>query len=518
MTSDIRSTQDILEEISSRLGHVPPWLQPAMETPAILESLWQSLCVAHLDNPLPARLREKILLLAARSATVPYPFVSHACALRALGVSGKEILALLQSSLANESLEADLAVLSADRPASWTAANEDVLARAASRAEVRASLRHVLGPRLWPHVVNLLAWAHTSFQWMEAQPDLSCDADPIVRDWRAVLTNEAPQLAAPFHGNHPARDGAFSSLAAGLAHEINDPLAYVVTNLELAAEEIGRHADRSQEWMRDVEQMIDEARNGAERTRRIARSLKTFTPVGEERRVPLDVRQVLDLAIEATASEIRHRARLTLACDPVPLVEADEARLARVLMNLLLDAARDIPEGAAADHELRVSTRVEAGSVIVAVGDAFVTLAIAAASAAPSAARAPTPHPSSTTRRGKVLVVDDDPLVGKSIVRVLRSHDVTVVYGGREAIALLEGPSMQWDVVLCDIMMPDMTGAQLWEHLERTHPDRLSRFVFITAGAFTPSAQAFVQRVRNRRLDKPFSPDVLRAVVADMLG
>ena len=121
-------------------------------------------------------------------------------------------------------------------------------------------------------------------------------------------------------------------------------------------------------------------------------------------------------------------------------------------------------------------------------------------------------------RRGRILVVDDEPRMGKALQRLLApSHDVAVAQSAREALALVEGGS-RFDVVLCDLMMPGMSGMDLHAELARSAPEVAARMVFMTGGAYTASAQRFLETVPNRRLEKPFKPEVLEALIAEMVS
>jgi CheY-like chemotaxis protein len=115
-------------------------------------------------------------------------------------------------------------------------------------------------------------------------------------------------------------------------------------------------------------------------------------------------------------------------------------------------------------------------------------------------------------RRLTVLVIDDEPAVGTSIARVLGDHDVTPIVSARAALALLEGGT-SFDVVLSDVMMPEMSGMELHAALARTRPDVAARMVFMTGGAFTATARAFLERIPNERIEKPFGAAALRELV-----
>jgi CheY-like chemotaxis protein len=121
-------------------------------------------------------------------------------------------------------------------------------------------------------------------------------------------------------------------------------------------------------------------------------------------------------------------------------------------------------------------------------------------------------------RRGYVLVVDDEPLIGASARRLLsREHDVLVVQSGEAALTALDSPR-PFDVVLCDLMMPGMTGMELHQALVRSRPELAARMVFITGGAFTEAAESFLEHVASHRMDKPFDPRALQAVVRELVG
>jgi len=121
-------------------------------------------------------------------------------------------------------------------------------------------------------------------------------------------------------------------------------------------------------------------------------------------------------------------------------------------------------------------------------------------------------------RRGYVLVVDDEPLIGASARRLLsREHDVVVVHSGEAALTVVDSPR-PFDAILCDLMMPGMTGMELHDVLARRSPQLAERMVFITGGAFTASAEAFLDRVASRRMDKPFDPRALQALVRALVG
>jgi CheY-like chemotaxis protein len=115
--------------------------------------------------------------------------------------------------------------------------------------------------------------------------------------------------------------------------------------------------------------------------------------------------------------------------------------------------------------------------------------------------------------RARVLVVDDEPLVLRSLTRVLaRCHDVVSANSVAEAEALL-ATDAAFDVVLCDLMMPDRTGIDFYEKLLTDAAELAERVVFLTGGAFTPRAAEFIESVPNRSVYKPLSPGEILELV-----
>lgn len=126
--------------------------------------------------------------------------------------------------------------------------------------------------------------------------------------------------------------------------------------------------------------------------------------------------------------------------------------------------------------------------------------------------RSPTPP-----RRARILVVDDEVAIGKAIERALsRRHDVTVFSSGKEALARLLGGA-RFDVIVSDLMMPEVTGMDIHAQLSRNVPDQAARMVFLTGGAYVPIAREFLARVPNPWLEKPFDMPQLLALVTALL-
>jgi PAS domain S-box-containing protein len=396
-----------------------------------------------------------------------------------------------------------------------------------------------------------------------------------------------------------ARMASVGTLAAGVAHEINNPLAFVITNLDAAIRRLGRASGPiagagggvAAEEVPELLDLLEDAREGAERVRLIVRDLNTFARADDVQRGPVDVARVLDSCVHMAMNQIRHRARVARAFAEVPPVDANESRLAQVFLNLIVNAAQAIPEGAADRNEIALSTRKEAGGRVVievrdtgkgiapdaigrifdpfytskAVGEGLglglaichgivtaldgeiaveselgkgstfrVTLpaskgaarpapeGLGEAAPSPAGRRAARPDPAAPgagrARRGRVLIVDDEPLLARAIAGTLEpDHEAVEAASARDALARL-GAGERYDVILCDLMMPEVTGMDLHDALGRIAPDQQRRIVFLTGGAFTERARSFLETVENRILVKPFDAGALLRLVGEVLA
>jgi two-component system cell cycle sensor histidine kinase/response regulator CckA len=366
---------------------------------------------------------------------------------------------------------------------------------------------------------------------------------------------------------------SLGTMAAGVAHEVNNPLAYVIGNLELVREAL-RELPSDGHDLGNIDRMLAEALEGSERVRRIVLDLKTFSRAAEEPGAPVDVHAVLETAIRIAGNEIRHRARLVRKFGQVPRIEANESRLAQVFLNLLVNAAQAIPEGEAENNTIELATRVDPlGRVVVEVTDSGVGIepevqrrmfdpffttkpvgigtglglsivhgivasmggeltfesqpgrgstfrvhlpALAAGRRTLSIPPDDAPSvPAPLTGGARILCVDDEPAILEMLEAALAGHRVRSVSNGYDAVVACL--SEDWDLVLCDLMMADLSGIDVWERVTARRPELGERFVFLTGGAFTPRAREFLGRVPNARLEKPFRIDAIKRLVAQRL-
>ncbi len=188
----------------------------------------------------------------------------------------------------------------------------------------------------------------------------------LVRDVTERKQAEAQLRAAD-------RMASLGTLAAGMAHEINNPLAYMLLNMRFVSKELGHLAEideASRERALILKARVDDALDGVERVRRIVSDLKSFSRGDEEALGPVDVHGPIQAALDLAANELSHRARVVRCFGDVPYVHGNDKRLGQIFLNLIINAAQALPEGGADKNELRVTTsRDEGGRVLVEITD-----------------------------------------------------------------------------------------------------------------------------------------------------
>jgi len=378
------------------------------------------------------------------------------------------------------------------------------------------------------------------------------------------------------------------TLAAGVAHEINNPLTYVIGNVGLALEGLEASAlelggmrlgsaaqtvvDSVGTRLRELGQALREAAEGGERVRQIVADLKRFARTDERARRALELPQILDAAAKMTTHVVRHHARLLTEYGPTPPVEAVEGSLVQVFTNLLVNAAQAIGPGDAEHQEIRIRTATDAeGRAVVEIHDsgpgisaealpqvfepffttkprgAGIGLGLAICRSIVSSlggeivaesrpgegstfrvslpparlADAGTTRPpagDAGARRGRILVIDDEATVANAVERMLRrDHDVSIETDGRAAVERF-ARGERYDAVFCDLMMPEMSGMQVYDAIRKHDAAQAQRMVFMTGGSFAPSAREFLDRVGNLVLAKPFSIEEIRAAARELVG
>jgi signal transduction histidine kinase len=377
-------------------------------------------------------------------------------------------------------------------------------------------------------------------------------------------------------------------LAAGVAHEINNPAAVVMSNLShlsVALPEGRRLLSKYRSALRaadpaagarlaadekalemptldsEVDEAISESLNAMRRIRDIVRSLMRFARGPAAAPELVNLRDLCDRAITVAQNEIRHRARLVRDYQLVPSILCDAASLEQVLVNVLLNAAQAIPEGSAEAHEIRVRLAEDGGHVVLEVRDDgvgipadvlprifdpfFTTKPVGQGTGLGLSIahdvmtkhggeihvesevgrgttvrmrlqmperREPAAAPAAA-KRHRVMIIDDELPVLRAAERLLRAqYDTVCVASGDEALKYFEA-SPAPDLILCDLMMPAMTGMDLYDQIVERFAALAGRVVFMTGGAFTPRAREFAEKMANRLVEKPLEGRELREIV-----
>jgi PAS domain S-box-containing protein len=379
------------------------------------------------------------------------------------------------------------------------------------------------------------------------------------------------------------RLASLGTMAAGTAHELNNPLTVVVTNAGFLAEEIlqlqtslgaSSMRDMSEQHFKRINEALGDVQAAASRMTRIVADLRTFSRPLEHESRTIDLRRCIEWAVRTTAHEFQTRAQLRTRFDPAPTVLGDAARLEQVLVNLLINAAHSIAPGRAERNEVRVSLRTnESGWAVVEVSDTgegiradvlekifepfFTTKGASKGTglglsichgivkslggdirvrsepaegttfsvALPPAPRAQELAPGQQlviepiSRRGRILVIDDESALLRAMQRILEDegHTVTATVSAMDALAMIERGD-HFELIISDLMMPMMTGIDFYQTLLARNPTLANAVIFVSGGAITAKADAFLKSVENLRLEKPFKAPQLRDVVQRVLA
>ncbi len=367
------------------------------------------------------------------------------------------------------------------------------------------------------------------------------------------------------------RLAAIGTLAAGTAHEINNPLAFVLTNAELMCDELGSSEtmptrEKLQRWAEQSSDIVA----GAGRIKRVVEDLSTLAREKDDATGEADLAVTLDNCVVMANPQLRHRARIVRQYESQRRVVANESRLFQVCLNLIVNAAQAIPEGNYDTNAITLSTRDEGDDVVLSVTDTGcgmdattlsriftpffttkdvgrgtglglsishtlvegmggridvtsapgqgTTIRVTLRAVPVSHVTERVPSPTTSTVEGArlmVLVIDDEEMVAKGFARALQSHTVHVVHSGRHALTELKQHT--FDLAVCDLMMPDITGMELHRILSAEGNPIADRFVFMTGGALSDESAEFLATIaKDRWLAKPVSVADLRRVAKNV--
>jgi signal transduction histidine kinase len=369
------------------------------------------------------------------------------------------------------------------------------------------------------------------------------------------------------------RLAAVGELAASMAHEINNPASYAMLNLAEARRLVLGLAREHGDSVGELPNLVDESLDGVRRIAAVVHDLRTFHRVDRTGSTLVDLNDVVRVACRMAHNELRHRATMVMELAPDASVHGDASKLCQVVLGLLLNAAHAFDDDSGPVRRVTVTTFSNCNEVRVTVEDTgsgipdsvrervfephfttkhargaglglslcaklvgehggtidlrsaegsgtkvTVTLPTAAAAAAPPGASL-TPHTPAPTAVGKprILLIDDEPMVLKALARSLRETGaVAVARGGQAALSEL-ARGAHFDVVVCDLMMPEMDGPATYEAIVAARPGLKHRFVFCSGGVFTPRAREFLSTAVSPLVTKPVAKDALERAIAEVL-
>jgi two-component system, NtrC family, sensor kinase len=375
---------------------------------------------------------------------------------------------------------------------------------------------------------------------------------------RVLLASERRRLLAK--SMELERIRALGTLVASVAHEINNPLTYVLGCLELAsnkARELHAAGDGGGEVASALTQNLADATDGATRIATVVRLLSTFSRADGSDADEVDVLRAVQAASRLARHQIGRNAHLSEELAPVPRVRGNEGRLAQVVLNLLVNAAQAVSSQPRAHELIRVGTYVSQDSVAIEVRDSgpgiepelldqifepfFTTkpagmgtglglsisrdiirsmggtltvhsvlgegatfvIALPIAGGAPRKDHEDSEPPGSSGSMRRILVIDDEPMIGRFVKSALTRDHVDLSVSPREAFKLAVAST--YDVILCDFKMPEMTGLAFYRELIELVPDLSTIFVLMTGSRDNAEIDAFARTNHKRVLFKPFS-------------
>ncbi len=388
---------------------------------------------------------------------------------------------------------------------------------------------------------------------------------------------------------HADRLIVIGQLAAGVAHEINNPAAFImanITNMQAAISEIKNtcnairicldyeEAETIRERLKDImsgsnvygvindtEEIIKETFDGIDRIRSIVKDLRIFSRIEEERLELTSINEIIDIAANMTYNEIKHKARLEKNLNKLPLIIADKSKLVQVIINLLLNSAQAIKKGQANENKIRIISQVVENNIIVRIEDTgtgipeellprifepfFTTkpkeegtglglalcadiinkhkgdISIVETSKNGTSIEVKIPFDNNPADKGKnitredklskiikkkrILLIDDEALLLKAYKRNLqRDYDVSTCESSEEALELLKR-DQNFDLILCDIVMPGMSGLDLYKILQKDYNDLSKKVIFCSGSGFGATSKVLSESYNNIYLQKPIS-------------
>ena len=369
--------------------------------------------------------------------------------------------------------------------------------------------------------------------------------------------------------DHRDRDlppGALASLAGGVAHELSEPLAALISNLTYATEELlaaEAAPEKQARILPDLGHALAEALEAAHLLRALATDLKVLSRPETQGRAVADLKVTFGAALHILHQELQQRAKVEVDLEGMHRVAAREAPLGQLFLLLLLQISRRLPHRPPEQNVVRVTVAGLETEVLLEILDngepsapvaevtavadrawsncqtlaqelggrieqlparPFGNLVRLHLPAAPKQGKAPSdPGLLVALPLPRLLVIDDEPLLCEAVQRMLTGEvSVTICTDPAEGLRRLltaggPPPAERFDAVFCDLVMPGLSGIALFRALELARPELAARVGFLTGGVTTGEAQEFRERHTARVLEKPFARTGLRRLLEALL-
>jgi len=415
------------------------------------------------------------------------------------------------------------------------------------------------------HRTGRLVWAQITVSVVR-----DAHGKPLYAFHQVEDLTEQKQLRAELM--HRERLASVGALAAGVAHEINNPLTYVSIGLDSLVKGLAETELSDVPALPKLRQIVADVTDGTRRIQAIVSDLRAFSRVQTERVESVDLNEIVRIALRIAGHELKYCTQVLENYGDLPPLRGSEGRLCQVFLNLIINAAQAMPQETPAENVLRVTTLLSPdGEATVEIADtgagiapgnvdrlfdpffstklarggsglglsicrgiveahggsirvesevgkgSCFTVRLPISSTRELRAVTSAPPPRRFAQALRVLVIDDEPAILRAVRLSLPHVAFEALDSARKAIALLETGKI-FDAVLCDVMMPGMSGVEFHAWLAQNKPELAEKTLFMTGGGLNEETGDFLTSVRERLLLKPFESRDLDGLLSQIAG
>jgi PAS domain S-box-containing protein len=364
------------------------------------------------------------------------------------------------------------------------------------------------------------------------------------------------------------------TLAAGIIHEINNPMTFVYSNLEYINKKIKTiilDDTQHRDFILNLKDVIDESLQGARKIIKIIHDLKGFARKDQDELTLVNINEVLNTAINIAHPQFKNHAQLkTDFATDLPLLLSSNGKLNQVFLNLIINAAQAMDGDDFQKNIIHIKTFAEQDGICIDITDTGkgITPNILSKIFDPFFTTKPAgvgtglglsicseiinglggqiiaksnlgkgsmfsiflpinlieetttsmSAPIKNVTGKKILIIDDQPTVLKTLDRVLgKNNQVTQALGGRAAFDLLISGGQQFDIIVSELEMPDISGVDLYRYLAKYKPSLAKIMIFTIAGPRNFLTTEFLLSIKNPCIKKPFTKNLLLEAIDGVL-